>query len=353
MFAVSKQQSDMKKSSKRFVISSEAVNTLGMRVRTSGIDISQYERNPIMLWMHQRPTGKSKDEVLPLGNFVDLEFKDVKLYGTPSFDETDAFAMSIYEKVENGTIRMASAGLKPIEWGDNPDDLWLEKSYLAETSLVDIGSNAEALGVALYDESEKVITLSDDFLQSVIQSNTKSKIDMKLITLKESEVLPLLKLAEGATPEQVQASIVELVKLAESQGKQIALVAGELKAEKVITEGLQEKLAEQVELANTEKITTLMDTAVKERKITAEESAALIELAAGDFAKLEKLMSTKTATPTLESVLDKSKSVASEGLEKLSWDDMDKSGQLVQLKADNLELFKTKYQEKFKKAYEG
>ena len=39
---------------KEVIISTEAVNSYGSRVLTAGIDLSQYERNPVLLWMHRR-----------------------------------------------------------------------------------------------------------------------------------------------------------------------------------------------------------------------------------------------------------------------------------------------------------
>ena len=39
---------------KRIVISDESVNCYGTWISTAGMDISQYERNPVLLWMHWR-----------------------------------------------------------------------------------------------------------------------------------------------------------------------------------------------------------------------------------------------------------------------------------------------------------
>lgn len=39
-----------------FVISDESVNSYGKVILTDGIDISQFERNPVMLYMHERAT---------------------------------------------------------------------------------------------------------------------------------------------------------------------------------------------------------------------------------------------------------------------------------------------------------
>ena len=39
---------------KEAIISTERVNSYGSRVKTDGIDYSQYEKNPILLFMHRR-----------------------------------------------------------------------------------------------------------------------------------------------------------------------------------------------------------------------------------------------------------------------------------------------------------
>jgi hypothetical protein len=152
---------DMKKSSKRFLVSSEEKNSQGFRVRTAGIRLGQYEKNPLLLWMHKRPKGDSTEEILPLGNGVDMVIENGNLYGVPLFDPSDAFALKIHNKVENGTIRMASAGLHPISWKEDENgELWLWDSELVEWSLCDIGANPEALAVSLYNADGELVTLS-------------------------------------------------------------------------------------------------------------------------------------------------------------------------------------------------
>lgn len=155
----------MKKSTKKFVLSTETVNSYGFRVLTSGIDLERFRNNPTMLWMHKRPTGEKSEMMFPLGYWTDIEVKNNVLYGTPVFDDSDAFAMGIYHKVENGTLRMASAGLLPVEWSET-DKLagqtkpTLKRSVLEEVSIVDIGSNPDALATALYNSTGNVVNLS-------------------------------------------------------------------------------------------------------------------------------------------------------------------------------------------------
>lgn len=123
-----------------------------------------------MLWMHKRPFG-DRNDVLPLGHWESLQVRSEGMYGTPVFDGKDSFAMTIYNKVENGTIRMASAGLIPVEWEENGS--LLSKSILEECSLVDIGANNDALAVTLYNQQRDVVNLStlnlhNTYIQSLL-----------------------------------------------------------------------------------------------------------------------------------------------------------------------------------------
>lgn len=338
----------LKRSSKTFVISTETPTSKNFRVRVSGIDLSEYPSNPLLLWMHQRPTKENDFKVLPLGNMEDVELKDGKLYGTPAFDTTDTFAVTISNKVENGTLRAVSAGLIPLEWGlDANGELWLEKSKLKEISICDIGSDPSALAVKLYDENEEMITLSDEYLSSVITQPNPNH-DMKLIQL-SADMLPLIGLAEGATPEQVQEAIKGLVTLSSTQKTTIETLTSEkTTAEAKVTE-LETKVEDMVKLANDQKITALVEGAIAAKKITADLKDNFIKLANADFDGTKAVLDSMKSNPSVKTQVEEQKEKAGEEFLKLSWDEMDKNGQLIKLKADHPEIFFAKYKEKFGK----
>ncbi len=147
---------------KEVIISTEAVNSYGSRVLTDGIDLSQYERNPVLLWMHRRSWEPG---AMPIGKVENLRVEDGKLIGTPVFDQNDDFAKRIESKWENGYLRMASAGLEPIETTPDPALVLpgqtretVTRSKLVEVSIVDIGGNDEAL--QLYGQEGKLLKLA-------------------------------------------------------------------------------------------------------------------------------------------------------------------------------------------------
>lgn len=194
---------------KEVVISSHKLNSYKFWVQTSGIDISQYQKNPILLWMHNRPFRGTTDEVLPLGRIENLRIDGDKLIGTPVFDQVDDFSKKIAAKWDSGTLKMVSIGIDVIETSEEESLLvagqmrpTVTKCKLKEVSIVDLGSNDDALVLSYQG---KTINLADggelDFLKPI--NNTLNNIEMKAIALK-------LGLPENATEEQVLAKIGEV-----------------------------------------------------------------------------------------------------------------------------------------------
>lgn len=122
-----------------FVLSTERINSYGQIILTDGIDTKDFEKNPIMLWQHER--GRV------IGKWTDIKKTNGNLLATAVFDETDEFSKSVYNKVTGGFISACSIGIKI-----NPADIKVEndietvtKSKLLEASLVDIPSNGDAI----------------------------------------------------------------------------------------------------------------------------------------------------------------------------------------------------------------
>lgn len=122
-----------------FVLSTERINSYGQIILTDGIDTEDFEKNPIMLWQHER--GRV------IGKWTDIKKTNGNLLATAVFDETDEFSKSVYNKVTGGFISACSIGIKI-----NPADIKVEndietvtKSKLLEASLVDIPSNGDAI----------------------------------------------------------------------------------------------------------------------------------------------------------------------------------------------------------------
>ncbi|MDY0200979.1 MAG: hypothetical protein RBR40_08325 [Tenuifilaceae bacterium] len=185
------------------VISNSKLNSYKTRVITAGIDTTQYKRNPLLLWMHTRATKGTSDDVLPLGTVDNLRVDGDQLLGTLKFDESDPFAARIKAKWDAGVLKMVSPGLDIVEQTDDkslllPGQLRMtvSKSILREISVVDLGSNDDAL--ALYSDGKKLnLTAgeSGEILKSIHQSLNMKTIALKLglpETATENEVLQLI-----------------------------------------------------------------------------------------------------------------------------------------------------------------
>ncbi len=249
---------------KEVIISTEAVNSYGSRVLTAGIDLSQYERNPVLLWMHRRSWEPG---AMPIGRIENLRVEDGKLIGTPVFDHNDDFAKRIESKWENGYLRMASAGLEPIE--TTPDAALVlpgqtretvTRSKLVEVSIVDIGGNDEAL--QLYGAEGRML---------------------KLAAGEDCPGLPLLQLTKGHEPEAGGCEEINNTKTNSTKmtKEQLALLGlPETATEDQATAALtlmkaRTDNAEQIQLAA---VTQAVDQAVAERRILAEQRDHFIKL---------------------------------------------------------------------------
>ena len=202
----------------KVVISTPSLNSYGTRVLTSGIDIEQYKKNPILLYMHRR--GERDDA--PSGRVEDVHIEGDKLVGSLVFDEKDDFARKVAQKWADGFLRMVSAGLTIIELSDDPAVLLpgqrrmtITKSKLDEVSVVDIGANDDAL--ALYNAEGGRITLAqgDDLslplLQTTPTPNTSQSMNEKIVLA--------LGLSKEATEEQVLGAIAQMKEKSEASDK--------------------------------------------------------------------------------------------------------------------------------------
>lgn len=287
---------------KDVIISTSRLNCYGFRVLTEGIDTDQYSKNPVLLWMHNRPMRGTVDEVLPIGRMENLRVEGDKLIGTPVFDMSDPFAKKIADKWDQGILKMASAGLAVLEESNAPEHIvegqrysTVTRSKLVEVSIVDIGANDDAL--ALYRDDKPVdLKLESEITKTLAALLAEAKntevqpnnsMPMKEIALK-------LGLPENATQEQIVAAIGGL----QNENKT-------LKAEK--------------EAAGVKSIELAVDQAVSAGKITADKKQHFIEL--GKKVGLESLTETLklmsgTVRPT--DVIHQTAPAGGEGYKKLS-----------------------------------
>ena len=77
-----------------FILSTNDVNSYGFRVLTEGIELP-VSGKLVMLWNHVRANGTDKNQILPIGHWVNLRKEGGKLLADPEFDMDDPFAADI------------------------------------------------------------------------------------------------------------------------------------------------------------------------------------------------------------------------------------------------------------------
>ena len=330
---------------KTFVLTDESLNNYGFWLPTSGAVLDQFKKNPIMLWMHNRAWRGTKDEILPIGYWDNVRIEGGKILADAVFDDNDDFAASIGDKVENNVLRMASCGIKVVEKSKDPK--WLKpgqtcetptKWVLREASIVDIGSNDNALSLAFYDDNDELINLADAAkmpLKKLLNDDTNTNsIHMK-------KIAKLLGLAEDSNEDQLVQTIQQLndkVSAAENA-----------------------KTAAETQLADYQKRETdarkaearqLLDSAIADGRLNAEMRPSWESLFDKDHESTKLAL---TAIPKRASVKEAlagsdPKNVSErERLAKLSWDELDKQGDLRTLKEKYEDLYEEKFEQKFNK----
>lgn len=262
---------------KRVRISNESVNCYGTRILTSGIDLAQYQRNPVLLYMHER--GK----VVGLVKDVKVEGQDVT--GELVFDEATDLSRQLKKQWEFGSVKMVSANFQVLEASDDKQLLvegqqrpTVTKSKLIEVSVVDIGGNDDAI---VLTHEGKTISLSAgqnaiDGVLPLLDNVSKTPLKNKEMELKDLAIK--LGLKETATEAEVNEKLASL-----------SLAANEVTNLKNQLRTVMEQ-QQAVELAA---VTRAVETAIAEKRLAAGMKDHFVEL--GKKLGLEQLNLTLSA----------------------------------------------------------
>lgn len=263
---------------KEVIISTSGLNCYGGRVLTSGIDLTQFQKNPLLLWMHRRSFDR---DAMPIGRIDNLRTDGDRLIGTPVFDQNDEFAKKIESKWENGFLRMASAGIEIIETSDAPEHLLqgqtrrtITRCRLEEVSIVDMGGNDEAL--QLYDRSGKVLKLAAGEDNDALPLLAPEKKDDPSGTAPDGKDNN----QTNKSTQSMNKEILQLLGLSETATEQEAVGALRLLKEKV----------DKVETLQLASITAVVDGAIAEKRITADKKEHFVNI--GKAAGIDSLRTT-------------------------------------------------------------
>ena len=190
---------------KRVRISNESLNSYGTRVLTAGMNVEQYNRNPVLLYMHER--GQV------IGYVKDLKVEGDEVTGELMFDEATELSQRCKKQWEFGSLKMVSAGIDILELSEDPKHLvqgqtspTISKSKLFEVSLVDIGANDDAI---VLQKDGKRIELGKDAAKELPLLHSNNNKNQKPKQMDQEKLALELGLPKDADEATINAKLVQ------------------------------------------------------------------------------------------------------------------------------------------------
>lgn len=129
-----------------FVLATEGRKHDGLDLQMSGVDLSRFERNPVLPWAHDYRQP-------PIGKWSNVHPDGPRLLGDATFDRDDEFAAGVERKYRAGYLNAVSVGFNPRvildEDGNMAKGFFPEGKVteweLMEASAVPIPMDADAL----------------------------------------------------------------------------------------------------------------------------------------------------------------------------------------------------------------
>jgi len=301
-------------------------------LRNSGGKFDRFRANPVMLHNH--------DENRLIGRWDNLRIKGDLLMATSVFDEKDAEATKIRDKVDGGFLKGVSPGIIVMNAElmviDGVEEVVVTEWELMEASLTPVPSNAGS--VCLY--SREGTRLEADQIRLSIQElstkQTKIKTNMDIKT-----IAVLLALNPDATEAQVTEAINALKNKNQQHGQDLAAKDAEIT-----------RLSGIIKQGNDAKVKALIDGAIAAKKIDESLRATYTKLAETDYEGCEKALSAMQGVGSVTQQLGQPAAGSVPDAEK-SWTfgDYVKNNRAEQLKASNIERFKELYKNEYGREY--
>lgn len=292
-----------KKKNKTFILHDESVNTYGFRMLTSGADLTEFKKNPVMLLNHN-------DWDLPIGRWENIRVENGKILADAVFDLNDERAKKVADKVANDFIRAASIGAWRPKEVNNDASLKLEgqsgatvtKWTVREASICTIGANHNAL--ALYDDKGEKINLQDKavLLELMDKQPNNQDMDKKDLLM----LATIVGLKDDANADAVREAIQGIVKQNDTLTQENKTLQDKVNAFEKAEKDKQ-----------TAEAVRLVDTAVKDGRLDAKGKDAMLKLFDNDF---EAGKNALEAIPTVESVTKRIENADGKGTGKSVWE---------------------------------
>ncbi len=319
------------KMSKTFVLHDETVNTYGFRMLTSGANLEEFRKNPVMLLNHD-------DWSLPIGRWENIRVSGTQILADPVFDMKDPRAADVARKVEEDFIRMASIGAWAPEEKSELPELMLPGQQLPtvtrwtvrEASITTIGANHNAL--AFYDRASKGKINLDDKTSLVrlmdININQLTPTTMSLLT-------QVLKLNDNAPETEIVSAVQGLISNSDrltAENKALKTAVDAAKAEK--------------DAARKQEAVHLVDAAIAGARLDAKARQQTLDLFDKDFDAAKAMLA---AIPHRGQVISSGSATTADitALKDKSWDELDRADKLTLLRDTDPETYRAKFKERF------
>ena len=237
---------------KRVRISNESLNSYGTRVLTAGMNVDQYNRNPVLLYMHER--GQV------IGYVKDLKVEGDEVTGELMFDEATELSRRCKKQWEFGSLKMVSVGIDILELSEDPKHLvagqtspTISKSKLFEVSLVDIGANDDAI---VLQKDGKRIELGKDAARELPLLHSNNNNNQKPKQMDQEKLALQLGLPKDADEATINATLAKL----KADGAEV------------------ETLRQERDTLRAARIETLVNAAIAEKKIGEDKKQQFLDL---------------------------------------------------------------------------
>ena len=138
------------------VVTKDIVDRDGERVMPSGAKLKNFEKNPIMLYNHNRWSSK------PIGKWANIKVSDDAIEMEGFISDATESSKEVLALAQDKVINTQSMGFIPKKWSDDPKDklpgqkgLTVTDYEVLEVSMTDIPANPEATEKSFGEKGEE------------------------------------------------------------------------------------------------------------------------------------------------------------------------------------------------------
>lgn len=135
----------------RWIASTEAQDSYGRVIRVAGWDLTDFEKNPVMLWDHGMSAALEREPIghVPVIAADTYQGKPALIAETTPASVLSPVAERLWKQVDAGVLRAVSIGAQATKSPKVHDDfVEYAGQKLTELSLVAVGANPDALRIA-------------------------------------------------------------------------------------------------------------------------------------------------------------------------------------------------------------